>query len=264
MRQLARNLWVILVVVVWLLLCFAATVVLMIVTLNVGISIWMARKVWSPVLVWSAGSRLEVYGVENVDPKRPTIYVSNHQSTADIPVLFMAIPCNLRFVAKKSLSYVPVLGWYMLLAGYVFVDRGNRNKAIASLERAAQKIRKGISLIMYAEGTRSEDGRILPFKKGPFALALKSGVAVCPVTIEGTGKMMPKNRWNITPTTLKVKIGKPIDASRYDPSDREKLIRDVRAVIIQQSLDLGGPGGMPGEDVAEAGVEGIGRPTSRS
>ena len=263
MRQIARNLWVILVLVVWLLVCFAATMLLMLVTLNVGISIWMARRVWSPVLVWSAGSTLEVHGVENVDPKRPTIYVSNHQSAADIPVLFMAIPADLRFVAKKSLSYVPVLGWYMLLAGYVFVDRGNRTKAIASLERAAEKIRKGISLIMYAEGTRSEDGRILPFKKGPFALALKSGVAVCPVTIEGTGRMMPKGRWHITPTRLKVKIGKPIDTSKYASDDRERLIRDVRAVIVQQSLDLGGPGGMPGEDVAEAGVEGIGRPSGR-
>src|SRR5262249_39539166 len=149
------------------------------------------------------------------------------QSTGDIPVLFMAIPANLRFVAKKSLSYVPILGWYMLLAGYVFVDRGNRTKAIASLERAAQKIRKGISLIMYAEGTRSEDGRILPFKKGPFALALKSGVAVCPVTIEGTARMMPKNRWNITPTVIKVKIGKPIETATYGPNERERLIRDV-------------------------------------
>ncbi|HYV46434.1 MAG TPA: lysophospholipid acyltransferase family protein [Myxococcaceae bacterium] len=264
MRQIARNVWVILVIFVWLILCFCVAMVVMLVTLNVSVSIWMARKVWAPVLLWSAGSTLEVHGVEHVDPKRPTIYVSNHQSASDIPVLFMAIPCNLRFVAKKSLSYVPVLGWYMLLAGYVFVDRGNRTKAIASLERGAEKIRKGISLIMYAEGTRSEDGRILPFKKGPFALALKSGVAVCPVTIEGTGRMMPKGRFRITPTTVKVKIGKPIETSKYDPTDREKLIRDVRAVIVQQSLDLGGPGGMPGEDVAEVGIEGIGRPTERT
>jgi len=263
MRQIVRNVWVILVLFAWMIICFCVAMVAMLVTLNVGVSIWMARKVWAPVLLWSAGSKLEAQGVEHVDPRRPTIYVSNHQSAADIPVLFMAIPCNLRFVAKKSLSYVPVLGWYMLLAGYVFVDRGNRAKAIASLERGAQKIRKGISLIMYAEGTRSEDGRILPFKKGPFALALKSGAAVCPVTIEGTGRMMPKGRWHITPTTVKVKIGKPIDTSKYDPDDREKLIRDVRAVIVQQSLELGGPGGMPGEDVAEAGVEGIGRPAAR-
>lgn len=264
MRQLARTLWALLVLVVWLLLCFVVTMAGMLLSLNAGFSIWMARKVWAPVLVWAAGSKVEVHGLEHVDPTRPTIYVSNHQSAADIPVLFMAIPCNLRFVAKKSLSYVPILGWYMLLAGYVFVDRGNRTKAIASLERAAQKIRSGVSLIMYAEGTRSEDGRILPFKKGPFALALKSGVAVCPVTIEGTGKMMPKNRWHITPTTVKVKIGKPIDTSTYDPNDRERLIRDVRAVIVRQSLELGGPGGMPGEDVAESGAEGIGRSAPRS
>jgi 1-acyl-sn-glycerol-3-phosphate acyltransferase len=263
MRQIARNVWVVLVIVVWILICFPLALLSMILTLDPGASIWWARRVWAPVLVWAAASRLEVSGREHVDPKRPTLYIANHQSAADIPVLFMAIPASLRFVAKKQLAWVPILGWYMQLAGYVFVDRGNRVKAIRSLERAAQKIRRGISLIMYAEGTRSEDGRILPFKKGPFALALKSGVAVCPVTIEGTGRMMPKHRWHITPTVVKVKIGAPIDASKYDPDDREALIRDVRQVIIRQSLELGGPGAAPGEDVAEAGVEGIGRPAAR-
>ncbi|HVE81618.1 MAG TPA: lysophospholipid acyltransferase family protein [Myxococcales bacterium] len=232
----------------------------MVLTLNPGSSIWWARTVWAPVLLWSGNARLEVHGREHVNARRPTLYISNHQSTADIPVLFMAIPVNLRFVAKKQLAWVPLLGWYMVAAGYIFVDRGNRSKAIASLERAARKIRRGISLIMYAEGTRSEDGRILPFKKGPFALALKAGVAVCPVTIEGTARVMPKNRWTITPGTIKVKIGAPIDTSTYGPDERERLIHDVRQVIIRQSLELGGPGGDTEADIAEPGLEGLGRP----
>ncbi|HEY8210334.1 MAG TPA: lysophospholipid acyltransferase family protein [Myxococcaceae bacterium] len=263
MRQIARNLWVLLVIVGWTFACFPFALVSMIVTLDPGASIWWARRIWAPVLLWSASSRLEVQGVEHVDPKRPTLYVANHQSAADVPVMFMAIPINLRFVGKKQLIWVPIIGWYMWIAGYIFVDRGNRAKAIASLEVAAKRIRGGVSLIMFAEGTRSEDGRILPFKKGPFALALKSGVALCPVTIDGTGKMMPKSRWHITPRIVKVKIGAPIDTSKYDPDAREKLIRDVRQVIIRQSLELGGPGGAMGEDVAGAGVEGIGRPAAR-
>lgn len=264
MSGVARNVFCVFVAVFWLLVCFPLAMLAMLVTLDPGASIWWARRVWSPVLLWAGGARLQVQGREHVDPRRPTLYISNHQSTIDIPVLFMAIPANLRFVAKKQLAYVPLMGWYMAVAGYIFVDRGNRAKAIASLERAAQRIRKGVSLIMYAEGTRSPDGRILPFKKGPFQLALKSGVAVCPVTIEGSGKLMPKNRWTITPGPIKVKIGAPIDTSRYGPEDRERLIHDVREVIIRQSLELGGPGGDMKDDVAEPGLEGIGRSVRRA
>jgi len=262
--NLARNLFVMFVTGMWTLLCFPLAMVSMLLTLNAAITIWWARRIWAPVLLWSGNVKLEVHGREHVDPKRPTLYISNHQSAADIPVLFMAIPCDLRIVAKKQLAWVPLVGWYMLIAWHVLVDRGNRSKAIASLERGAQQIRKGISLIMYAEGTRSEDGRILPFKKGPFALALKAGVAVCPVTIEGSQKVMPKARWTITPGTIKVKIGAPIDASKYGPDGRERLIHDVRQVIIRQSVELGGLGGDPKDDVAEAGLEGLGRSARHS
>jgi 1-acyl-sn-glycerol-3-phosphate acyltransferase len=181
--------------------------------------------------------------------------VSNHQSTLDIPAMFIAVPVNFRYVAKKQLKYVPVLGWYLWIGGHIFVDRGNRRSAIASLELAAQKIRNGRSIVMYPEGTRSADGRILPFKKGPFALALQAGVAVCPVTIEGTARIMPKNRWAITPGEVKIKIGAPIDASKYAALGREALMRDVRNIVITQSLELGGLGG-DRDDFATAGAEG--------
>lgn len=259
-----RNLFCIFVAAFWLAICFPFALISMLVAWDATPSLFWARRVWAPVLLWAGGARLEVHGQHHVDPSRPTLYISNHQSTIDIPALFVAIPVNLRFVAKKQLQYVPLLGWYMLLAGYIFVDRGNRAKAIQSLERAAERIRRGVSLIMYAEGTRSPDGRILPFKKGPFALALKAGVAVCPVTIEGSGRLMPKNSWRITPGPIKVKIGAPIDASKYGPDDRERLIHDVRQVIIQQSLELGGRGGDPSDDVAEPGMEGLGRPKRAS
>ena len=259
MSATARNLFCIFTAVFWLVVCFPLTLLAMLVTLDVGVSIWWARRVWSPVLLWAGGARLEVSGREHVDPARPTLYIANHQSAIDIPVLFVAIPINLRFVAKKQLAWVPLMGWYMAVAGYIFVDRSDRASAIASLDRAARKIRKGISLIMYAEGTRSPDGRILPFKKGPFALAQKAGVAVCPVTIEGSGRLMPKKRWTITPGPIKVKIGAPIDTSCYGLQERDRLIHDVRAVIVRQSLELGGLGGDPDQDVAEPGLEGIGR-----
>lgn len=225
-------------------------------------SVWIARHLWSPVLLWAGGARLVVHGQENVDPQRPTIYVSNHQSTLDIPAHFVTVPVAFRYVAKSQLGWVPFIGWYLWIAGHVFVNRSNRQAAITSLQRAGQKIRGGTSIFLYPEGTRSPDGRILPFKKGPFALALEARVPICPVTIEGTGSIMPKNSWNIVPGPVHVKIGKPIDTTGFAADDREGLARAVREVIIAQSLELGGKGGDLEDAVAAAGHEGFRAPPS--
>jgi 1-acyl-sn-glycerol-3-phosphate acyltransferase len=244
----------------WLAFLFPFAALSILLTFSGDTSIWMARKLWSPVLLWVGGVKLLVHGRDHIDTSKPAIYVSNHQSTIDIPVLFMAIPVNLRFVGKKELGYVPILGWYLVLAGYILIDRGNHRKAIASLEKAAQKIRKGTNIIVYPEGTRSPDGTVMPFKKGPFALAIKSGVPIIPVTIEGSGRVMPKNSWNAKPGTIEVMLGKPIDTTGYAENERERLMKDVRDVIIEQSLKMGGKGGDKGDAVAARGLEGIGRP----
>lgn len=226
----------------WTLLLWPFAMLSMLLTWNTGASIWWARKIWSPGLLRLGGVTLTVEGQENVDPRRPTIYVSNHQSTADIPALFVAIPADVRYVAKKQLGNVPILGWYLMAARFPLVDRGNRAKAIQSMQKAAEMIRGGVSIIAYAEGTRSADGSVLPFKKGPFHLALQARVPVVPVTIEGSQKLMPKNSWRVNPHPVKVKIGKPIDTTQYGPEERDRLAHDVRAIVIQQSLELGGPG----------------------
>jgi 1-acyl-sn-glycerol-3-phosphate acyltransferase len=214
-------------------------------TLNPDVGPWVARVFWSPILLWAGGARLRIEGAEHVDPRRPTIYVSNHQSTVDIPALFVALPVPLRFVAKHQLAWVPIIGWYLWLTGNIFVNRSNRAGAITSMERAAQRIRAGRNILVFAEGTRSEDGRILPFKKGAFALALRAGVPICPVTIEGSAKLMPKNSWRITPGDVRVRIGAPIDPAPFAPDDREGLMRAVREAIVAQSLAMGGRGSVP-------------------
>ena len=252
-----RKLWCILVVTVWSPICFTLACLAMLVTLNPSRSVWVARWIWSPVLLWAGGAKLEVIGGENVDPKRPTIYVGNHMSTLDIPAHFFAVPVDFRFVAKSQLRFVPFIGWYLWLAGHVFINRGDRSSAIASLEKAARKIRAGTSIFLYPEGTRSQDGRVLPFKKGPFALALKARVPICPVTIEGTDNVMPKNSWNISPGPVRVKIGRPIDTSGFADNDREGLARAVREQIIADSLSLGGKGGDPDTAVAAPNREGV-------
>src|SRR3954469_13297535 len=145
----------------------------MLFTWDWGTSIWAAREVWAPLQLFLAGADVQVVATENVVRDRPTVYVSNHQSTIDILVLLRALPVNLRYVAKSQLRWVPLMGWFMALTGHVFINRGNSAKAIASLDKPAERIRKGLSMVVFAEGTRSPDVRILPFKKAPFVLALK-------------------------------------------------------------------------------------------
>jgi 1-acyl-sn-glycerol-3-phosphate acyltransferase len=247
-----RNLFCIFVAVVWTALMFPLVSIAIILTLNPSASMWLVKVPWSRVLIWAGGATLEVRGKENVPAGVPLIFVANHQSTIDIPVLFASVPADFRFVAKKALMYVPALGWYMWLARFVFVDRGNHREAIASLERAARQIQGGVSIAMFPEGTRSESCRVMPFKKGPFALAMRAGVPLVPVTIEGTGRLMPKNSWNITPGPIRVAIGAPIDPRPFG-DDREGLMRAVREVIIEQSVQLGGLGGDGRTSVASQG-----------
>lgn len=248
----------------WTLVMFCFCIVSMLVTFRASTSMYWVQRYWSPVLVWAGGGRIEVSGTENIDPSRPTIYVSNHQSTVDIPVLFVSLRgVDLRFVAKRELSFVPLIGWYMRLANFVFVDRSNQGKAIASLAKAAEQVRGGTSVVVFPEGTRSDDGRVLPFKKGPFALAMQAKVAVCPVAIEGSGRLMPKNRWRFVPGPIHVRIGAPIDPIPFG-DDREALMRHTRDAIIDLNVALGGKGGDKNDAIARRGVEGIGQPAAKS
>lgn len=228
---------------------------------DTGATVRFVRKYWAPVLLWAGGAELVIHGREHVDPKRPTLYVCNHQSTIDIPALMVALPVDVRFVAKSQLRWAPFIGWVGMASGQIFIDRSKRTKSFASLEEAARKITSGRSVIIFPEGTRSPDGRVLPFKKGPFALALAASAPVCPVTVEGSGKLMPKNRWKITPGKIHVKIGPPVDVRPFAPKDREGLARLIRGKIIDQSLELGGLGGDREDAIALPGKDGIGART---
>ncbi len=259
-----RNLFCIAVAIVWSLICFVLAALSIILTgFKPSSSMFVVRKVWSPVLLWAGGATLRVDGLENIADGKPHVYVSNHQSTIDIPTLFMALPVDLRFAAKKSLKWVPAIGWYMMLAKFVFIDRSNHREAVASLDAGGAQIRSGVNIIMFPEGTRSDDQRVLPFKKGPFALATKAGVGVVPVTIEGSGALMPKNSWKITPGVIHVRVGKPINPAPFGES-REGLMVAVRDVIIEQSLAMGGKGGDKQNAVAAKGLEGVGRDSSEA
>jgi 1-acyl-sn-glycerol-3-phosphate acyltransferase len=250
-----RNVFCVFVAVVWTALMFPLAFFATILTFDAKNSMFVVRNMWSPVLVWAGGGILSVEGLENLASDVTYIFVSNHQSTIDIPVLFMAIPRNTSFVAKKQLQYAPFLGWYMMAAKFVFVDRSNHRAAIASLAAAGERIRSGVNIIAFPEGTRSENCKVLPFKKGPFAVALSARVPIVPISIEGSGKLMPKNSWRITPGPIKVKFGKPIDPIPFG-EDREALIKVVRSAVIDINLSQGGFGGDKDDSVAARGREG--------
>ncbi|MEO0814337.1 MAG: lysophospholipid acyltransferase family protein, partial [Myxococcota bacterium] len=188
----------------------------------------------------------------HIEWDKPHIYVMNHQSAADIPVSFIAIPVNLRFIAKAILRYVPWLGTYMLMTGMIFVDRGNRRKAMSSMQKAARRIREGCNIIAYAEGTRSRSGRVLPFKKGPFVLALEAGVPIVPCAIEGGQRVFPPGL-KIRPGTVRLKIGTPIPTADLSKRDRNALLEQVRSEVIRLHLEIGGEGAEEGTLASAAG-----------
>lgn len=202
------------------------------------ISQWIVRRLWVPGLLRYAGVRLVSHGRENLEPERPCLYLANHQSHVDVLVIFASVPSNLRFVAKKELFWIPFFGPYLYLAGFPLIDRSNRERAIRTLDQAAAKIRGGIPVVAFPEGTRSIDGRVHPFKKGPFMLALKAGVPIIPVTIAGTERVLPARSLRLQPGPVHIDFGRPIDPDDYGLAGRDRLMEDVRRVIAGRKGEL--------------------------
>lgn len=197
------------------------------------VSLRLVREWWAPVLLKSAGVQVVTTEPPEAILKSHsggTIFAANHESTLDIPVMFVALRTNFRFIAKHSLQYVPIIGWYMLAAGFIFVNRSSKARAIASLQRAAQRIRQGANVVIFPEGTRNVGPDLLPFKKGPFALALEAGVPIVPVAIIGSGAVMRKNSWFIRPGVVEVRIGLPIYPDSVG-GDRDRLLESVESAI---------------------------------
>lgn len=176
-----------------------------------------------------AGVRVQRIGWDQLDPTRTYIFMSNHVSNIDPPLLLPLIPRRTSVMAKKELFSYPLLGKTMRLGSLVPVDRGNREAGIAAVRAAAEVIRQGINMTIFVEGHRSFDGKLLPFKKGPFYLAEECGVPVVPVTIAGTHYVMPKQRFAIKRGTVIVTFHKPIEPENF--GSRECLMEKVRAVI---------------------------------
>lgn len=179
--------------------------------------------------VWLTGVRVEVVGLDNLDPARAYIFMSNHASNLDPPIQIPLIPRRTSVMVKKELFKTPILGPAMRMAQLVPVDRGNRDAGIEAVRAAKAVVEQGINMTIYVEGKRSFDGKLLPFKKGPFYLAMECGVPVVPMTIVGTHQAMPKARFAIKPGLVKLIFHPPIEPQEF--GGRECLIEKVQATI---------------------------------
>src|SRR6267154_5977434 len=176
-----------------------------------------------------AGVRVKMVGPDQLDSNRTYVFMSNHISNIDPPLLLPLIPGRTSVMAKRELFRYPILGRAMRMASLVPVDRGNRDAGIAAVRAASEVVKQGIHMTIYVAGHRSFDGKLLPFKKGPFYLAEECAVPVVPITIAGTHYVMPKRRFAIKPGTVTVTFHKAIEPTEF--GTRDQLIEKVRAAI---------------------------------
>lgn len=163
------------------------------------------------------------------DGQQPVVFMPNHASLLDPPFVLTALPLHPVFIAKKEIRLIPLVGWAVACAGMIYIDRGSRERAVASLKQAAQQVRAGKSVVIFPEGTRTRDGGLLSFKKGGFHLAADAGVPIVPVGIQGAFEVLPKGTYLLNPGRIRVAVGTPIPATEHP--DREALMAAVRSQI---------------------------------
>jgi 1-acyl-sn-glycerol-3-phosphate acyltransferase len=191
-------------------------------------------RMWSWLILKVSGIRVRVEGLENVKPGETAIYCSNHSSAMDIPILFVYLPVQFRFLAKRSLFHLPFLGWHLRRSGHIAVDRGRPREAMKGFDRAAQKIREGRSVIMFPEGSRSRTTEMLPFKNGSFYLAILSGVPIVPVTLNGTRAVLKPDTYHVRAGQTEMIIHKPVPTQGLAKHDVEALSARVREKILSR------------------------------
>lgn len=196
---------------------------------------FILTKIFSAPVLAIAGIKVKITGKENVVPKTPYVFVSNHLSLFDIPVLQRYVPNDFSFVFKKEIARVPLFGWQMQLGPHIVIDRQNPAKAMKSIEKAKEMLtRKKISVLLFPEGTRSKTGEMLPFKRGAFHLATQVGFAIIPVTISGTQNLFQKKPFRINSGVVSLHFDKPIPANNINSrNDVLELMQRVRDIIAE-------------------------------
>jgi 1-acyl-sn-glycerol-3-phosphate acyltransferase len=193
----------------------------------------LVARLWGRIQLGTTGTKVRIQGVNNLDPQKSYILVSNHQSNFDIFVLLGYLPIQFRWTAKAELFRLPFLGWAMSRIGYIPIERHRPKKAYRSMLQAAEKVKKNVSIMIFPEGTRSPDGNLQPFKKGLFLIALKSQAPILPVAIRGTGKIMRKGDWRTHPGKVDILIAPAIETVGMSSQREGELSDRVRSTLMQ-------------------------------
>lgn len=192
-------------------------------------------RLWVVHLLWMGGVKIVVEGLEKLDISKRYVFISNHQSALDIPVIIAGLKHYVSFIAKKELFMIPFFGWSISAMGHICIDRSNPRKARSSLDKAVEHLKKlNTSLILFPEGTRSLDGQLGEFKQGSFALALQAGVQMVPLTIKDAMLRLPKKSLRINPGIIYLQIGDPIDVT---PQTTKSEICQKAHDVIKRSLN---------------------------
>jgi 1-acyl-sn-glycerol-3-phosphate acyltransferase len=198
-----------------------------------------AGRAWARKLLRAAGVTVTTIGLERIPRDHPVVYVSNHQSWFDILAIVAQLSGTVRFVAKREMAGIPVLGPAMRAAGHIFIDRQHRHRAFEAYEEAAVVVRERMSAVVFPEGTRSRTGDLLPFKKGPFVFAIAAQVPVVPMYSSGTFDILPKGSIRVRPRPVTLYFDEPIPTEGLDYDDRQRLLEQTRAVIERLKREAG-------------------------
>lgn len=205
-----------------------------------GKHVYCVTRFWSWMLLEMGGIKVNVLGLGRLDPRQQYLFMANHQSNVDIPVLVKSLPAfQLRWIAKRELLWVPFFGWAMWAGKHITVDRADGAGARGSLLKAQERIANGISVVVFPEGTRGSGGPLLPFKRGGFLLAVRAQVPIVPVTIGGSGKVLSKGDWRVRPGKIEVHLGDPIATTNYRPGSLRDLVVEVQR-IVEKNLAING------------------------
>jgi 1-acyl-sn-glycerol-3-phosphate acyltransferase len=202
-------------------------------------------RLWGKVALLANRVKVRVEGIEHLNGEGPYIFMSNHQGTYDIFAFLGYLPFQFRWLAKKELFSLPFFGWVIAAAGYISIDREGTRKTVEAMNEAARKIREGMSVVIFPEGSRSPDGSIQPFKKGGFTLAIKSKVPIIPISITGSREIMPKGKLTVSSGEIRIRIDHPIETQNYSLKDRKSLMEKVSKTISKNFKLISSPSPHP-------------------